>query len=93
MSGMEMCLMVRRILQHPHQSKDLLGEGYEQSAEETEEALGSLAGVVGLDGHAHLHYTPAQDDNANGLDAGENEVREVVYNGQGIAVSQGGDGE
>ena len=80
-------------LQNPYQSKNLLGKGNEQSTEEAEETLRALTGIVGLDGHAHLHHAPAQDDNANGFDAGEDKVGKVIYNGQGIAVGQGGNSE
>ena len=73
-----MRLTVRRIfsfLHNPNSRQNLLGKGDDQAAEEAEEALGALAGVVALDAHAHLHHTPAQDNDADGLDAGEDKVR------------------
>lgn len=42
-----------------------------------------------LDTHAHLHHAPAEDNDADGLDAGENKVTQVIHNGQGIAVGVG----
>lgn len=80
--------MVRRILQYTYQCKDLLGKGNEKSAEEAEKTLGALAGIMRLNRHAHLHDAPAKDDYADSLNAGKNEVREVVHNGQGVIISQ-----
>ena len=68
---------------------------YHQAAEQTEEALGPLAGVVGLKAHAHLDNAPAQDDDAQGLDDGEDEVAQVVDDSQrvGTPSSEGRDGQ
>lgn len=44
---------------------------------------------MALDTHAHLHHAPAEDDDADGLDAGEDKVTQVIHNGQGIAVGVG----
>ncbi len=55
----------------PIRPRDFFGKGNQQPAKEAQKALGSLAGVVALEGHADLHNTPAQDDDANGTDAGE----------------------
>ena len=69
-------------------------EGYNQPAEDAENALGPLAGIVGLDAHAKLDDAPAQDDHAHGLDAGENKIRKVVDDGKRVAASgQGGNGK
>src|SRR5699024_9415130 len=67
--------------------ENLLGKGDHQTTEQAEEALGTLAGVMGLDAHAHLDNTPAQDDDTNGLDDVENEVGQAVDNGQRVRTS------
>ena len=67
--------------------QDLLGEGDHQPAEQAEEALGALAGVVGLDAHTHLDNAPAQDDDADGLDNVENEVGKAIDDSQRIRAS------
>ena len=71
--------------------RTLLRKGYHEAAEQAEEALGPLAGVVGLKAHTHLHDAPAQDDDAQGLDDRENKIRQVVDDGEGVAAS-GGEG-
>ena len=76
-------------LRHADSGQYLLGKGNDQTAEEAQEALGPLAGVMALDAHAHLYHTPAEDDDAHCLDAGENKVTQVIHNGQGIAVGVG----
>ena len=75
------------------QTQDFLGKGNQQPAKKAQKALGSLAGVVALHRHAHLHDTPAQDDDANGTDAGENKVGQVVYNAQRIVCGIGSEGQ
>lgn len=67
--------------------QDLLGEGNHQPTEQAKEALGALAGVMGLDAHANLDNAPAQDDDADGLDDIENEVGKAVDNSQRIRTS------
>ncbi len=84
--------MVRRIFpyrgsQDADGGKYLLGEGDQQAAEQTQKALGALAGVVGLDGHTDLDDAPAQDDDADGPDRGEDEVGQVVDDGEGVRGS------
>ena len=64
--------------------QDFLGKGNQQTAEQAQEALAALAGIVALDAHTHLHNAPAQDDDAHGLNGGENEVGEVIHNSQRI---------
>lgn len=85
----ELRFTVKRTLRHTDGSQDLLGKGDDQTAEEAKKALGPLAGVMALDAHAHLHHAPAEDNDADGLDAGEDKVTQVIHNGQGIAVSVG----
>ena len=41
---------------------------------------------MGLQGQANLDNTPAQQDQADGADQAEDELRQVVHNGQGIAA-------
>ena len=52
---------------HADHAQNFLRKGYHEAAEQAEEALGPLAGVVGLKAHAHLHDPPAQNDDAQGL--------------------------
>lgn len=74
--------------------QNLLGEGNHQAAEQTEETLCPLAGVVGLDRHTHLHDAPAEDNHAQGLNDGENEVGQVIDNAQRVgACGKGRDGQ
>ena len=40
---------------------------------------------MGLDGHTHLHDAPAQDNDAQGLDDGKDEVAHIVYDSQRVA--------
>ena len=51
--------------------QNFLAERDDQPAEHAQHTLAALAGVVGLDAHAELDDAPAQDDHADGLDAGE----------------------
>lgn len=67
--------------------QDLLGEGDHQSAEQAEEALGTLAGIMRLDAHTHLDNAPAQDDDTYGLDDVENEVGQTADDSQRIRTS------
>lgn len=67
--------------------ENFLGERDQQTAEQAEKALGALAGVVALDAHAHLDDTPAQNDDAQGLDDGKDEVRQVIHDSQRVIAS------
>ena len=73
-------------LDYANKGQNLLGKGNNQSTKQTQKALRALTGIVGLDGHAHLHNAPAENDHANGFDAGEDKIGKVIYNGQRIAV-------
>ena len=89
--------MVRRIFpcrgsQDADGGKYLLGKGDQEAAEQTQKALGALAGIVGLDGHTDLDDAPAQDDDADGPDRGEDEVGQVVDDGERVCGGQGRDG-
>ena len=79
-------------LQRADAGEDFLGESDHKSAEQTQEALGTLACVVALDGHADLDDAPAEDDNAYRLDCREDEVGEIVDHGDRIGVGGKGGG-
>lgn len=80
-------------LHHTNGRQDLLGKGDQQTAEQAQNALRPLAGIVRLDRHTELHDAPAEDNDANGLDAGEDKIGEVVDDGQRIvACGKGWDG-
>ena len=74
--------------------EDFFRKGDHDPAEQTQEALGTLACVVALDRHTDLHDAPAQDNNADGLDRAENEVGQIVDDRDRIAAGgKGGGGE
>ena len=73
------------VLHRSDGGQNLLGKGDHQTAEQAEEALRALAGIMGLDGHPHLHDAPAQDNDAQGLDDGKDEVAHIVYDSQRVA--------
>ena len=72
--------------------EDFLCEGDYQAAEQAQEALGSLAGVMALDRHADLDDAPAEDNNADGLDRGKDKVRQVVDHRDRVAAGGKGGG-
>ena len=74
-------------LHHTDSRQNFLCKRNQQNTEQAENTLRSLRRVVGLHGHTELHNAPAEDDNADRLDAGKNEVGQVIYDGQRIAVS------
>ena len=71
------------------QGQDFLGEGDDDATGQGQEAVGALRGIVGLQGQANLDDAPAQQDQADGTDQAEDEVAQVVHNGQGIAAGGG----
>ena len=73
-------------LHHADCRQDFLGKGNEQTTEQAKNTLRSLRRVVGLHGHTELHNSPAEDDNADGLDAGEDKIRKIVYDGQRVRI-------
>ena len=81
------------LLYRADSGEDLLRNGDHDPAEQTQEALGSLARVVALDRHTDLHDAPAEDNNADGLDRGEDEVGQVVDHGEGIVGGESGDSQ
>ena len=68
--------------------KDFLGEGDDKAACESEKPLGALAGVMGLEREAHLDNAPAQENEANGPDKGEDERGEIAHNSQRVVCRQ-----
>ena len=60
--------------------------GDQQTAEQTQDTLRSLRRVMRLHGHTELHNAPTEDDDANGLDAGEDKIRKIVYDGQRVGI-------
>jgi len=76
------------------QGQDLLGEGDDDAACQGQEAVGTLRGIVGLQGQAHLNNAPAQQDQADGTDQAEDELTQVIHHSQRIAGSgSGGHGQ
>lgn len=51
-----------------NQGQDFLGEGDDNAARQRQEAVGALAGIMGLEGQTNLHDTPAQQDQAHRAD-------------------------
>ena len=48
---------------------------------------------MGLEGQVHPENTVAQQNEAHGADGGENEIRQLLHNGQGIVGGEGGNGQ
>ena len=72
--------------------EDLLCKSNDQSAEQAQEALGSLACVMALDRHTDLDDAPAENNNADGLDRGKDKVRQVVDHRDRVAAGGKGGG-
>src|SRR5699024_11041478 len=70
------------------QVQDLFGKGDDDTAGQRQEALAALAGIMALQRQAHLNDAPAQQNQADGSDDGEDEGTEVVDNSQRIALGQ-----
>ena len=66
--------------------QNLLGEGDDNTACQSEEAIRTLGRIMGLQGQTHLHDTPAQQDQTHGPDHAENKVGQVVDNSERIAA-------
>lgn len=70
------------------ESEDLLGEGNDDAACHRQHTVGALGGIVALEGQAHLQDAEAQQDEANGADQRENEIRQVVDHRQRVIYRQ-----
>ena len=68
------------------QGQDFLGEGDDNAAGQGQEAVGTLGGIMGLQGQANLDDAPAQQDQTDGADQAEDELRQVIHHSQGIAA-------
>ena len=72
--------------------KDLLCKGNHQTAEQAQEALGTLACIETLDRHTDLDDAPSEDKNADGLDRGKDKVGQIVDHCDRIAAAGKGGG-
>ena len=72
--------------------EDLLCKGNHKPAEQAQEALGTLACVMALDRHTDLDDAPAEDNNADSLDRGKDEIGQVVDHRDRIAAGGKGGG-
>ena len=72
------------------QGQDFLGEGDDNAAGQGQEAVGTLGGIMGLQGQANLDDAPAQQDQADGADQAEDELGQIVHDSQGIATGGSG---
>lgn len=55
-------------------------------------AVAALAGVVGLERKSHLHDAPAEQDQPDRTDQTENEIAQVVHDGDWVIGGKGRDG-
>ena len=66
------------------QCQDLFCKGNDHAAGKGEKAIGALAGIMGLERKTHLNNAPAEQDKAYCTDNPENEIGEIVDDGQRI---------
>ena len=69
--------------------QNLLGKGDDDTTRQGQKAVGTLGGVVALEGEAHLDDAPAQQDQAHSADQAENELGQVVDDGERVAARSG----
>ena len=82
---------VRRVVYHlsaRDQGQDLFGKGDDDAARKGEKAVAALAGVVGLERKSHLHDAPTEQDQPNRSDQTENEIAQVVHDGDRVACGK-----
>ena len=60
------------------QGENFLSKGNDDAASYGEHAVGALGGIVALEGQTHLQNAEAQQDEANGADQRENEIRQEI---------------
>ena len=61
-------------------------QGDYQPTGQGEETLRTLGGIMAMEGQADLYDTPAQQDDTDGTNQGENECGQVVYYSERIAA-------
>ena len=70
--------------------KDFLRKGDDDAACQSQETVGTLRRIVGLERQADLNNAPTEQDETNRTNESENKVGQVVYDGNGITRSKGG---
>lgn len=70
--------------------QDFLRKGDDDAACQSQETVGALRRVVGLEAETDLNDTPAEQDKTDRTNESENKVGQVVYDGNGITRSKGG---
>lgn len=70
------------------QSENLLGEGDDNAACHSEHAVGTLGGIVTLEGQTHLQDAEAQQDEADSADQGKYKITQIVDHRQRIVRGQ-----
>lgn len=68
--------------------EDLLGEGDNDTTRKSQEAVGSLRGIVGLERKTDLHNTEAEQDKTDGSDQPEDKAGQIVDDRNGVAGSE-----
>ena len=71
-----------------NQGQNLLGKSDDNTTGQSEETVGSLAGVVGFEGEADLHHTEAQQDHTNGPDEAKNESLRLLITVNGSPAAK-----
>ena len=64
-----------------NQSQDFLCKGDDDATCQSQEAVGTLRGIMG---QTHLDDTPAEQDQTDSADEAENEIGQVIDDGQGV---------
>lgn len=92
MGQAEVTCPVRRVvylLSARDQVQNLFGKGDDDAARKGEKAVAALAGIVGLERKSHLHDAPAEQDQADRTDQTENEIAQVVHDGDRVIGGKG----
>ena len=72
------------------EGQNLLGESYHNAARKGQKAVRPLGRVVGFKAQAHLHDAEAEHNHTDSPHQTENEVGEVVDNGNRVVGGKGG---